>query len=828
MRLYVQRIRLARVAIVLALGAVVAGTSEARAEEPAPETETAQEPKDVTGANFAVQVKAVEERLSRIRAELSAIDVAGEVNDSLDAIEAEEAALAGRLGAIEARRMMSSELNTLRTQLDLLDVRIVGQISRLSLYANELETLSTQNEEDIGVWKRALRSVSSAAIPQPLRDRAGSILRGLREGQKELDKKLGEVLELQSRVLDVRDDVRLAEERVRAERRVQADSLFQRQKPPIWKPDDYPAGDVRGGYDIRFSWPDIEDYVRTEREPLVIQALLILLLGWLFVRARKVVTARIDGRQPGGGMPWEDQAAEALRHPWAAALLLGLASVRLFHPDRAVDIIVLTWIVLPPLWFVVFKEFVPRFRPALIALGLLGTLQVVVTLVSGHPGVERALLLIESLLAVGAAAWMVRFLRHVELPKRSRQGLWFSATNLWTRLVLAIAVVGVGATVLGYTYFAAEAAMLTILGTIAATACMAIARIIEALLSTWVYAGELDGLRMVRANRDVTAKTLSRIVRILAVALFAWTLTDMTSVWRRMGRTIGDALSADLGVGLAETGVTFGDFFAFFVVLWISWLVSRLVSFVLQEELLPRLHMQDGVPFALTTFTRYAIIVIGFVAALSVLSVSFDRLTIVLSALGVGIGFGLQGIVNNVVSGFVLLTERPVRLRDKVEIDGVLGHVSNIGIRASTIRTFDGAEVIVPNGDLISGRVVNWTLSARRQRVTIPVGVAYGTDPNKVLGILRRLAAENEKVFKTPAPLALFRGFGESSLDFELRIFMDPSDVLEVPSAVTVAINDALTEAGVEIPFPQRDLHIRDRPETQRPDVTDADPDDSE
>jgi small-conductance mechanosensitive channel len=223
--------------------------------------------------------------------------------------------------------------------------------------------------------------------------------------------------------------------------------------------------------------------------------------------------------------------------------------------------------------------------------------------------------------------------------------------------------------------------------------------------------------------------------------------------------------------------------------------------------------MQQGVPFALTTFTRYAIIAIGFVAAVSVLGVPLDRVTIVLSALGVGIGFGLQNLVNNFVSGFVLLTERPIRLRDKVEIDDILGNVSSIGIRASTIRTFDGAEVIVPNGDLISGRVINWTLAARQQRVTIPLGVAYGTDPNQVLGILRKVAEANEKVFKNPAPLALFRGFGESSLDFELRIFMDPSDVLDVPSAVHVAISEALQEARIKIPFPQRDLHLRAVPE---------------
>ena len=616
------------------------------------------------------------------------------------------------------------------------------------------------------------------------------------------------MLALQSRALDVRDRVRLVEQGVRGAQRAQADSVFERQDPPLWRRSDPTDEEVaREGYEIRFSWPAVQDHLRAEGDALLVEIFVVLLLGWLFVRVRKTLLARIEGRQQDGGIPWEDRAIEALRRPWASALLVGIASIRFVNPDRVVDMIILTWVVSLPVWFIVYKEMVPAvFRNALIGLGLLGTLHVVVALVSGHPGVERALLLTELLLAAAGAAWLIRFLRTVDVPKRIRQGLWFSATSVWARLALLISLAGAGATVLGYSYFAGEAASLTIMGTILATACMALARIVEAVVSTGVYAGRLDGLRMIRANRDLTAQVFTRFIRLLAFALFAWALTDMTSAWRPMGRALSKALSADLGMGLAETGVSFGDLFGFFIVLWVSWMIARLVSFVLQEELLPRLHMQEGVPYALTTFTRYAIIVIGFVAALSVLGVAFDRVTIVLSALGVGIGFGLQGLVNNVVSGFVLLTERPIRMRDKVEIDNVLGNVSSIGIRASTIRTFDGAEVIVPNGDLISGRVTNWTLSARRQRVIIPVGVAYGTDPNQVLGILRRLAAENEKVFKAPAPLALFRGFGESSLDFELRIFMDPSDVLEVPSAVIVAINEALKEAGIEIPFPQRDL----------------------
>jgi small-conductance mechanosensitive channel len=317
---------------------------------------------------------------------------------------------------------------------------------------------------------------------------------------------------------------------------------------------------------------------------------------------------------------------------------------------------------------------------------------------------------------------------------------------------------------------------------------------------------------MIRANRDLVSKAVTRVIQIVAVFWFVWGLSDMTSAWRPLAEAIQRALESDLGFGLVETGVTFFDLLGFFFILWVSWVISRVVSFVLMEEFLPRLNMKQGAPYALTTFTRYAIIVIGFVAALAVLGLSLDKVTIVLSALGVGVGFGLQNLVNNFVSGFVLLTERPIRLRDKVEVNGVLGNVSSIGIRASTIRTFDGAEVIVPNGDLISNQLVNWTLAARQQRVTIPVGVAYGTDPSQVLTILRRVASENESVFSDPAPLALFRGFGDSSLDFELRVFMDPSNVLDVPSALHVAIYAALHEASIEIPFPQRDLHVRSMP----------------
>ena len=803
-------------------GASLVGTQFARAQAPPPTSDTPrpqavapEAPKELTGADFAIEAGAVEERLSRIRTEMSLIDVLADVTKALDEVEAQGAALGESFDALESRRMMSSELNNLRAQLEYVDTRTDRQIAKLSAYGAELEALATQNDEDIELWTGALKRARRRSLPKEVLDRTASILQGLREGGKMLQAKTSEVLAVQSRALDVRDGLRVAQQKVGLAQRAEADSVFEQQEPPIWKAGQrVDAQAVREGYDVSFSWPTVKDYLLRKRALLIFQILMAFVLGLLFTRARAAVTARIEKRQQEGRVAWQDQANQALRHPWPAALLVSIAMARFFHSDRTVEMILLTWIVALPLWFVVFKEMVPAsFRPALIGLGVVGTFHFVVALASGHPEIERALLLAELLLVGAGAAWLIRFLRNADVSKRVREGLWFSATSVWARLALLTTVIGAGAGVLGYIFLATEAAVLVVLGTIGATAYMALEQIVEAIVLTGVHTGRFDAFRMVRANRNVTEKTLSRTIRLIAAAVFVWLLADMTSAWRPLGRVVGRWLSSDLGMGFAETGVTFGDFFAFFIVLWVSWIIARLVSFVLKEEVLPRLHMQQGVPFALTTFTRYAIIAIGFVAAVSVLGVPLDKVTIVLSALGVGIGFGLQNLVNNFVSGFVLLTERPIRLRDKVEIDDILGNVSSIGIRASTIRTFDGAEVIVPNGDLISGRVINWTLAARQQRVTIPLGVAYGTDPNQVLGILRKVADANEKVFKSPPPLALFRGFGESSLDFELRIFMDPSDVLDVPSEVHVAINDALKEAGIEIPFPQRDLHLRGVPD---------------
>jgi len=238
--------------------------------------------------------------------------------------------------------------------------------------------------------------------------------------------------------------------------------------------------------------------------------------------------------------------------------------------------------------------------------------------------------------------------------------------------------------------------------------------------------------------------------------------------------------------------------------------LSRLLRIILEDDVLPRLPSARGVPLAITSTVHYVVLFLGFVLAISAAGVDLNRVSLLAGALGVGIGFGLQNVVNNFVSGLILLYERPVQIGDMVEVGGLLGEVKRIGIRSSTIRTFQGAEVIVPNGNLISDQVVNWTFSDRRRRMEIKVGVAYGTDPERVLALLREVAAGDAGVLADPAPVALFLGFGDSSLDFELRAWTPLfEDWVHTQSELTVAVNRAIVDAGIEIPFPQRDLHLR-------------------
>ena len=249
------------------------------------------------------------------------------------------------------------------------------------------------------------------------------------------------------------------------------------------------------------------------------------------------------------------------------------------------------------------------------------------------------------------------------------------------------------------------------------------------------------------------------------------------------------------------------------IVILSSWVRSQL-----ENNWLKMTSMGQGARDALVTIMGYILFLIAIMAGLSAAGFDFGNIAIIAGALSVGIGFGLQNIVNNFVSGLILLFERPIRKGDWIEVGGTEGYVKDIHIRSTIIQTFDRSDVIVPNSELISNQVTNWVLSSKTGRAIVPVGVAYGTDTDKVREILLAIAEENDQVSKSammPKPVVLFREFGDSSLNFELRVFLHNVDSrLGIVSDLNFAIDKAFREAGIEIPFPQRDLHVKSLPDS--------------
>lgn len=253
------------------------------------------------------------------------------------------------------------------------------------------------------------------------------------------------------------------------------------------------------------------------------------------------------------------------------------------------------------------------------------------------------------------------------------------------------------------------------------------------------------------------------------------------------------------------------------IVILSSWVRSQL-----ENNWLKLTTMGQGARDALVTIIGYIMFLLAILAGLSAAGFDFSNITIIAGALSVGIGFGLQNIVNNFVSGLILLFERPIRKGDWIVVGGTEGVVKDIQIRSTRIQTFDRSDVIVPNSELISNQVTNWVLSSKSGRAIVPIGVAYGTDTEKVRDILMTIAEENINVAKTgtvPKPKVLFREFGDSSLNFELRVFLHNVDSrLSVISEINFAIDKAFREEGIEIPFPQRDLHVKSLPAAGMPD----------
>lgn len=251
-------------------------------------------------------------------------------------------------------------------------------------------------------------------------------------------------------------------------------------------------------------------------------------------------------------------------------------------------------------------------------------------------------------------------------------------------------------------------------------------------------------------------------------------------------------------------------FIVIFSLILLIYLTAKLKN-LLVRRVFPRYHLDIGISQSIATIIRYTLVTLGIYIIFQTSGIDLSALGLLIGALGIGIGFGLQNVTNNFISGIIILFERPIKVGDRVEMDDIIGTVESISARSTTIITNDNIGVIVPNSDFINERVINWSLNDRNVRFNFPVGVAYKEDPAVIRRLLIEVADENPGVLQNPKPDVLFEEFGDSSLNFNLRVwsqeYSDRPQVLK--SQLYYAIFEKFKEHNIEIPFPQRDLHLK-------------------
>jgi small-conductance mechanosensitive channel len=259
-----------------------------------------------------------------------------------------------------------------------------------------------------------------------------------------------------------------------------------------------------------------------------------------------------------------------------------------------------------------------------------------------------------------------------------------------------------------------------------------------------------------------------------------------------------------------RTPVTPSSVIMFVIVITAFFLLSRLLQKILKNQVLTRFQIDPGTQYTLSRISHYIIMIIGCLFAFQFIGIDLSGLAVIIGLLSVGIGFGLQNVTSNFISGLILLFERPIKIGDRITVGHTEGDVIAINMRSTTIRSLNNISIIVPNTEFISSQVINWSHGDPKVRLVVQVGVSYNSDLDAVIRALREVAEESPNVLKNPAPDVLFSGFGDSSWNMELRVWLeDPKNYYSARSEINCAIVNKFRRYGIEIPYPQRDLHVR-------------------
>lgn len=693
-----------------------------------------------------------------------------------------------------------------------------SRLSRWEQSARHALAPYTQSALDLA-HRRATWSVTRAAglldgLPAAMAARVDDILSEIDAAEARLGQALDRHFALMQRAGEIEASIRSGRDSAQAAIEDVDRRLLEVDAPPLWRAAG-PSGSLESAMNTMHAGMEVESNfalayqaVNTvQRQTLrIFQLLLLPLILWLFVRSRR---GHVLATPP-------ERVALALRRPFSTWLLLSMMAVLVLEPDApllAEEAAML--LALVPVLRLMPPEAVRSLGAwPVIAVGLYLVDRLGVAIVA-DPALYRLYVLALGVLAAVLTFWLIR---HPVLHRAAGEERWRRVAYPAGWAALLLLAVAAACNVLGNVSMAEmltsgliDCGYMALMLYAAVTACLGV-------LQALVEQPEVQTLRFVRRHWPVVQGVVTRVL-VMGAGL-GWGLYALHRF--RLLRPLHDISAQVLafGVEVGEVSIHIGDILVFAVANWLAFWAAKAVRSVLRDELPGYAGLPRGAGNSIASLSYYGVLLAGMLVALSAAGVKLGQLALVFGALGVGIGFGLQNLVNNFVSGLILMFERPIQPGDMVEVGTVAGSVRDIGLRSTTIRTYDGADVVVPNGALLSGNLTNWTMFDRRRRFEVVVNTSYESQPEQVIALLESTARNTPGLAAQPAPLRN-SGYGDSAMNFVVRAWTeDAGNWGALRSDLLARILSALRDAGISIPFNQLDIHIQGQCPPGSPEAT--------
>ncbi len=635
------------------------------------------------------------------------------------------------------------------------------------------------------VQPRAVPS-PQASFPQGLLQRIQQVQQTAALADAAVRSVLESLVQLQVRISDCRTTVENVLREIDASGRRLHAGIFALDSPPFWaalRGTSYASLRAQALVIVRAVRPRSQAFYSSRRYSLFAYFLFLLVMAAILFGLRKTQQEEMQ-KLPA--------ASHLLRAPFSAALFILLFLFAIFFPQAPPEVIRFSqFVLLFPLLriaLVVFER--PLHRPV-VAFAVLFALDVLTAHFAAGTLFRRLLIMVLAVGGLATLAWVLRKSapgRPLLTQKVGTVASWFAHVAFFCLAVSALANL-VGCVALadllldGTLRSGYSAISLYIM-------CLLLACLVAALTATRL--GQVS--RLVRLHRDLV---LARFYTLLkAAGWLAWLISILFAYQIAYAAFVGFRSALRHKWTIGAVSVSLQDISLFFLLVAVAVSLARAIRFCLEEELFPRTRVSLGAAQSGSRLVHYALVLVGFFLALAAAGVDLGRLTLLTGAFGVGLGFGLQNLVADFVSGIIISLERPMQVGDTIEVGQLLGRVSVIGFRSSTVRTADGAEVIVPNSRLVGNSLVNWSLTDELCRGELRVGVTYGSDPARVIEILARIARSNAAVLQNPEPLITFEKFGDGGLEFCLRFWTRIENLVIVRSQLNLLVAEELGKQG--------------------------------